>query len=596
MRFLALSPALTLALIAAGLVLVTVAYLLKPGRRKVAVASLAVWSRVLNRHRPSIQRWRWWLSLLLAGLIVATLALALSRPEPAAFVAQSQRVVLMLDNSPSMAARARDGATRWQHAVAQAQTWVAGLGAASEVMVLDSMGQAPVAGFVPPSHASRTIASLPLMTTGTPRRRELPSPLPRAQVHWFTDGVSLPLAPDGVQVHNVFEPASNVGITAFAARARPGDATQVRAVVEVTNALHEIARVRLDVTGPGFQEIREVTVSAGGSALASFDVSRGEAGLYRASLQTSDAIAADDTGYAWVPRHAPITTLLVTPGSPRLEDSLRALAGIQLSVVAPSRYRPDVRHEVVVFDRYTPDGAPAQASIHFGASELFATRARPVRETAAVAWDSVHALTTGVAWSDLRIGRGRLRDGGVPTQAVLVSAAPLDGGPEGALIIAQEGSPRRVHLGFAVEDSNFALQAGFPVFLGNTLAWLTQQAVPQARELGEVSVPGVAGEVVDAQSGPVAAFHDASRTRFTARTPGLYTVTQQGRRVQVLVNGFDPARSRINDSVLPPQQLTPLLADHRRHVPRAEFWTLLLGGVALLLLVQWASFTRKATV
>src|SRR5262249_46179906 len=115
MSFLAFSPVLAVCLLAGITMSIVLLHLLKPRRRQVLVASTLLWASVAKRHGRRDRLWRWWLSLALClgvGLAIG-LALILSRPGAMG----APRTVLVLDDSPSMAVRTRDGKTRWLHAV-----------------------------------------------------------------------------------------------------------------------------------------------------------------------------------------------------------------------------------------------------------------------------------------------------------------------------------------------------------------------------------------------------------------------------------------------------------------------------------------------
>ena len=149
MTFFALSPLAAYTLLAGVALVIVLLHLLKPRPARRLVPSTVVWANVLKRYTPQAARWRRWLSLLLALGIGMSLALAFTRPQPNVLGLASQRVVLVLDNSPSMAARTRDGRSRWLHAEEQARRMLAATSA--EVMLLDTMGTAPVSGYVAPS-------------------------------------------------------------------------------------------------------------------------------------------------------------------------------------------------------------------------------------------------------------------------------------------------------------------------------------------------------------------------------------------------------------------------------------------------------------
>jgi hypothetical protein len=162
-------------------------HLLKPRARRQVVASALLWRRVLGVRPRQAARWRWWLSLALALGIGLSLALALVRPDALAPGAGGTPLVVVVDNSPSMAARTRDGRTRWQHALAGARTLLEGC---REAMLLDTMGFARVSGFVARETALAELERLPVGSYGRPQLP--PAALARdSALHLFTDGVGL---------------------------------------------------------------------------------------------------------------------------------------------------------------------------------------------------------------------------------------------------------------------------------------------------------------------------------------------------------------------------------------------------------------------
>ena len=96
------------ALAAAGAMLVAGAlvlllYLLKPASRNLVVSSMVIWRLVLRTRKRTPDRLRWWLSLLLAALIALSITLALVRPQLAALSAGPQKMVIVLDDSATLA-------------------------------------------------------------------------------------------------------------------------------------------------------------------------------------------------------------------------------------------------------------------------------------------------------------------------------------------------------------------------------------------------------------------------------------------------------------------------------------------------------------
>src|SRR5690349_8291946 len=277
-------PFLTNSIVAYG-VLATIAalivalHLLKPRAQRRVVSSTLIWASVARLRKSGDKLWRWWLALALSLAVGLAIALALTRPEIAG-TAFGARMVLVLDNSPSMAARTRDGKSRWTHAVEQARAQIESAG--TQILLVDTMGHAPVSGFVARPEALVVLERLHVVTYGS---AQLPAlPIDAAELHLFSDGVaSLDIPPRAV-IHSVFEAADNVAITALEVRPFPADPTRFEAFVQVFNASPEPQRARLTLRGgEHFSATQHLDLAAGELVDASFEVSRFEGGVLAAA-------------------------------------------------------------------------------------------------------------------------------------------------------------------------------------------------------------------------------------------------------------------------------------------------------------------------
>lgn len=601
MRFVALSPPASLALLLLVLGLILAAYWLKPKRRRIAVSSLALWGKVLRQHRPFVSRWRWLLSLLLACAIGAAMALALSRPEIPALGAVSKRVVLILDNSPSMAARTRDGGTRWIHAQSDARRLVARLGSASEVMVVDTMGRAPLSGFLNPSAAWQQIERLSVVTAGTARMPDVldmlddPGRGGTLQIHLFSDGAGVPDPGTRVRLHSAFEPAINLALSAFETRPHPGDGTRLEALVQVFNASRRPAQAVVTITGPKYETSRTFAMGPGESANESIDLSHAEAGIYRAELKAADdALAADNTAYSVVVPHGARHILLVTPGDSYLEDSLGALPGVHLTIARPAAYREEARFDAYVFDRFAPVELPPAGALLWGGGSRAGAHSG---EASVTRWDSSHPVSSGVFWRDLRIHHANLSSTPSANEHTLVSGAmDAKNGVEGGLITTGEARARWIRVGFALNQSNFHLQPGFPVFLGQALSWLGGDAQALVRNTGTVTIPMEKALIVDGEGRAVTSTATGSGTVFDAPRPGVYRARSAGRELMIAANVLDPGYAQINRTWLGAREEGRAMQITGAYLARSELWTLLLGVAAILGIVEWAALTRRVTV
>jgi len=583
--FLAFSPLAAYALLGGVALLILLLHWLKPRPPRTVVASTLLWLSLLKRRARRAPRWRRALALILALGIGLSLALALTRPELPALGLAGKRTVLVMDNGPSMAARTKDGSTRWSHALARARRVLDG--ASGEVLVLDTMGTAPVAGFVSPSQAEETLDRL-----AVGHHDAVPLPLLQRdrslEVHVITDGVGLTEFPDGAHVHSVFEAADNVAVTSLDARAFPADPTRYEAFVQVYNASPGRKQVRLRLRGGDRFAVEQTLQMAAGELVdATFDVSGFEGGILGAAVATSgDALASDDIAFARVPSHRRKRVLLVTEGNRPLEDSLLALPGVRLTTATPAGYAQAMPADAYVFDRFAPAQPPARGALLLGPppAPWLPAGSREVTNPDIIRWDCTHTLTSGVNWLELRIKRGHLLDVGAADALVDVE--------QGTLIAAQPGSSPWIVLGFALQESNLPLQANFPVFLAHALDWLTEPPTPLLRPTGMITVPLPNARVTDGSANAVAAVATPVGVLFEASRPDVYTIQADGTRLEVIANVLDPRRAEINRSALRDTDPATIGVPSAWH---GEPWALLLLFGALLSIVEWAAYTRRLT-
>jgi hypothetical protein len=589
MRFPTLSPGDALILLVTAAV--ALLYLLKPSPRRVAVASILIWRQVLRARGRARDRLRWWVSLLLAVSIALLLALTLIRSQLGTLGEDGARVALVLDNSATLATSTPDGTTRWEHAVECARRVLNSGAAGSRYLVADTQRTIASPRFEESEAALATLGRLRVVPGGRP---EFPDVLGAMETGirsvLVTDGVAALSPPRGTETCSVFQFADNVGITAFDVRPAPGDPGRYQGFVEVLNASPSAKRVELRVAGAGQSPITRLLEMPGTTAASEmFELSAFDNGPLRASVRTpGDALAGDDDAYAYLPSNQPIRVGLVTAGDSFLERSLRVLPRTQVSVVPPQRVgeRSDV--DIWVFERYAPEQTPGVPALVFrprpvgwlpaSEGELGATRVS--------AWARGHPVTDGLSLRDVLADRALRLHAGAGMQ---VLATDVDGHP---LVLASASGLRWVVVAFALPDSNFALQTGFPVFLSNAMDWMGREPVALQSGVGLVRISVPDAKVVDLQGQRVATRKVSGVTLFEAEQPGLYTAVAGDRRVRVAVNVADPAVTSVNAS-RPAAQ--PLAIGWQPRWP-AKPWPLLLLTGVLLLLLEWWTYNRRLTV
>lgn len=587
------------ALAAAGVLLAVAAlvlllYLLKPVSRQMVVPSMVIWRLVLRTRKPTPDRLRWWLSLLLALVIALALTLALVRPQLAVFDGGAQKSVIVVDDSATLAAIASDDKTRFQHALDRAGELVQSGASGASFMIADTRRLIASPRFESREAALSTLQRLHVMPGGRP---QFPNILRNDErdVHavLITDGVATIEAPPAVETLSVYQVADNVGITAFEVRPLPRDVHRFQAYVEIFNASPGGKQIQLQVAGAGAAPIKRALQLAGGATAAQvLDVSAFATGPIRASVDSAyDALPLDDVAFSYLPPGKPIRVVLVSAGNAALERSLKLLPRVQLSVISPGQYAPRSGIDVWVFDRFAPRNAPPSAALLFRPSpaDWLPRAGGELRDTNVAAWSGAHPVTDSLSLRDVLAERAlHIRE--IARAQVLAS----DPGRR-PLILASSAGPRWVEVAFALEDSNLPLQAGFPVFLSNALNWMTGEPLAMQAGLGLIELPVAGAKVLDLQGRHVSARELPDATLVEASQPTFYTAIAADRRVRVAVNMLDPAVSALNRTALAGVAPAKPVASTGAALMPAP-WLALLLLAALLLVFEWWTYNRRFTI
>jgi len=603
MSFLSLSPAMAGLLLAATAATVAVLYWLKPPPKRVVVPSNILWNRLLREKRKQtlLDRLRWWISLILALAIGLSVATALGRPEMGVVGDEARDITVVIDNSATMATRTADGFTRWDHAVSQARTLLQQGSGGSTFLIVDTTGQAP------PTEATDRGAALDVLdglTVSLGGEAQFPL-LPPAggELYFVSDGVMVDTAPPEAEIISVFEPADNVGVTAFEIRSVPAAPLMYQAFLEVTNASARVKEVSVRLSGSGSGRLGEtMTLQPGESQGRNIDLSMFDRGPVRVALTTdTDAFPADDYAYSFLPVRARTRVVLVSPGSIYLERLLMIEPRIALDFITPDQYDEHVAADVYVFDRFVPPTPPPGPTLLFRPPDTpWLSPALGIVDSPAVeGWDTSHEVLQFVSLEDLRIDRAARITPLIDTTGAEL-ADILIGSQQLPLVVAFENPEKTLRVAFALEDSNFPLQPGFPIFLSNALSWMMDENVALASSPGRVEVPLPAATVADLAGNEVPTWALSDRTVFVAEEPGLYTAQRGSRRLRVAVNLVDRERSAVNASgfgadVVAATSMQVLVAVQ----PGGwgdDLWVLLLTIAAVLIVGEWVTYHRRLTV
>ncbi len=516
---------------AIGVSAVLLLYMLKLRRRPISVSSTLLWKRAVKDMEGNVpwQRVSPSMLLLLHLLIVILMSLAIARPVFDDAFGDDQRVYLVIDTSASMNAVV-DGRSGLERAKAQAIDRVGVLldsGRSARVSVLSS-GIEPRAVMTDSNQRGRLIGAInAIQATDQPGdivdAIELIESLHEASflddsedaeqfsdglVWVYTDGGSVDTntlamrGGSGVSVSPYDEDTKlgNVGIIAIGAARDRSDPAMCRVFVRVgRNSDGPIASVIRVIEGDQVIMSRAIAFDADEESKSeTFELRLMLGALLRVEIDVDDALVVDNHAWVKVPDPQPVRVTVVAPdgvADPLLVDMLEVIARTSVAVVDEDDAIGDV--DLVVFDRVSPSALPDGPTLGFGSvlpgqdrSDLLdALRQR----SRMISWDRADAMVRDAAVGSVSYQRSVLLE---TNEGTRVLASDRDG----AVIVEKViGTHRHVRVGFALHDSNWAVQVGLPIFLINVI----EQLLPGTSGVGEVYTTNEVIRVEGHSTGPM---------------------------------------------------------------------------------------------
>jgi hypothetical protein len=585
MTFLALSTFQTAVLGILTAATVIALYFLKLRHRRVFISSSILWRRVLDEQQSHSlwEKLRRIFSIAVAVTIALLIALSIARPEIESLTGKNERIVIVLDSSPTMNTQTSDGKTRWQHAVEQAKGILDGGGPTTEFRVIDTSAATASAFTTDRTEVRRLIDQM------SPKTSDPQFPLVNgrdSQVYFISDGVAIHSTPSFVRRISVFESANNVGITAFEIRSIPSTPLGYEAYLEVQN-FGQPAEAGITLSGTGGQRINKTVRLATGEVYKDvFDLSQFAGGGVRAAVQTKDdALALDDVAFAYLPVKRRTRTLLVTKGNHFLETVLKLNNHVELTVADPSNFHESSTVDAYIFDRFAPVAMPARPALIIGtpSAPWLKTPQGEVEKPEITSWSDNHPVMQYVSVHDVAIAKATRIDPGNLTVIAASRQTPL--------IVASD-KPKWVMLTFDLDSSDFPFHVGFPVFVDNVLAWFSREQLAIKRSPGMIDVPLANAQIRTIDGKTIPSDQQLGKTVFQTGEPGLYAATQGDDRVHVAVNLANPAFSDVNRSVFK----TDSKAAGQHYWLRRELWFYMLFAAVVLISIEWFTYHRRITL
>jgi hypothetical protein len=606
MTFLAMAQWQAWVLLTATAIAIVVIFFLRIQHRRVLISSSFLWERVLERRkrRSWMELLRRLISLLIALLIGLSLVMVFSEAELGDAGRTPRDIRLVVDIRPHMAAQMSDGSSRLQGARDRVAELLGGGSGADSFTVYDTNGRLIVARTRDRQAVSAVLVDLRAIGS----RFLLPDPEPETETWVVTDGVGMPPLPPGYRVAPVYEPAVNVGVTAFEVRDWPSDAHRSEAFLEVGNFSSEPRETTIVLReSVGVQFRRTVGLQPGELYRNTFDLTPLEGGVLEAEVSTEgDAFDLDDSAYVFVAEQRAQRIAVVSQRPSSLSEILLELSHLELTAMTPAQYEEwtinlraggvggmaqtaaqPLTFDGFIFEGYAPVEPPPTPALLFAPLEV-SWLPRPqgaARDLAITATDSASAIMEFVDLHDVTVEQAIRVDPGSATAIAGDAGVPL-------ILSGRSETAPWIMITFALRDSDFDQSLGFPIFVSNVLHWFRPHLATRAVELGDVVLTAAGVTVVDVLAEePVAVRRSGERSYFTALRPGLFMATSAEGRVPISVGAGGRGTSAINRSGLDAR-------DEDLEVPAMarRVWPMLLALAAALLALEALTYHRRITV
>lgn len=616
--------------------IIIILHSLRPKRRTQIISTTLLWREALREQQRGLglQKLLRDLSLLLLLLFALAMSLGLSAPQWLTRAGERHDSVVILDTSASMQVASGLG-SRFDEAKQRAAGLIDALPESGRIALMTS-GRHPLLRSAFENNKETLRQQLDSLEVsdeaGQPREAlSLALSLLRnrqySRIHFITDAAfdsNVDFASPLIEYHivgsNTDSSSDNVALTRFDFRAEIGTEERFQMLLNIRNYGNETRDVPLSVTlnrNRLLQQNFSIEPLAEQTIVLPF---RGRSiGQARASIDLDDDLSADNQAFAVMEVDSGLQLLLIGPGNFYLESVLNAIANVSIAKLdeipdSTELARLARRYDVVIFDRISPE-EKLPAGNYFLIDAL--APELPLRDNGSVTQPliigkGVSSLVQTLDLSGVRIDRGRRVMSDEETtglQRLFWSAET-----ELALALLQEQDHiRLVYLGFDLNQSNFPIQAAFPLFISQTLNWLhpttsafrTTQRVagepftiplPDLQATVVITTPSGQGLIYAADEQTQPASNDSLLFDATSKT-GIYRYSVDGIERSFAVNLTDEDESDIRARALIPEALPVALTEDQATAQVAlSIWPYLLWLALILLTLEWLLWcTRRGS-
>lgn len=502
-------------------------YILKVRLRRQPVSTMLFWDQVFDEKKPRAwwQQLRHWLSLLLQLALLLLLVGALVDPLWSWQKNQRRKLVLVLDNSASMAA-VEDGQSRLEKAKLTAAALARSLRVGDEMAILTAGGNSTVAIGLTGHVRSLLEAIEGIELTDAPNslsaavqmaKRLVPTSK-QSRITLLTDGCDSAVEElqkeDSITLYGFGTPQENLAITQFQVRRSLLDAIGYQVLVEVSNLGVQPQKCRLELNlEDELVDVVPIELEPGASKTLNLDHASATGGRLVAQINSTDGIAVDNRALAVLPTRRKMPITLVTTGSVFLKSVLESIPLVDLTIMEklPEDWKA-ARDSIVVLHQTVPEKLPTGKLLVINprnSCDLW-TVGEPIETPLVSTVDDTSPVTQHVRLTNVLFPDARTLEFSVEASSLIKT--PLD---EPLLSYIRRPSGDVLVLNVDLDLGDLPLRIAFPVLMKNAVEWFQgnqgelqpalstgQSTIVQLPRSGNDSKPAAAAEKESSKNDP----------------------------------------------------------------------------------------------
>ena len=462
-------------------------YMLRLKRKERVISSTLLWQSALRdlqanapwqRLRSSLLMW-----LQIAFILLA--AFALMRPAIKVLSKGGQTVAIILDASASMEAsdvspsrfgRAQAEATRLVNALSTGdQATIIQAGVQTRVVAPLTADKSTLKNAInraAPQDSTCDLREAIVLATALLRDKKA------TQIYVLSDGAVPPIndlsvGKTGVQFVKIGQGKNNLGITAMDVRRGYGQNSTPEIFVTVHNFSDTDRKIELELAhNNNLVVVRPMTIKAGAQASELFTPTNFKEGLFSARFDAGDDLATDDVAYAELEPARRLRVLLLSDGGNLFLEKALGLGDVELFRSSPGDFvatGTNKQYDVVVCDGVAPPNLPNTNQLVFNAITDFSpvTKIGVAQNPSVADWDKRHPVARFAPWNDVQIGSS------LAVQTKNWGRAIVEAEKTPLVVAGEKNGKRVVWCGFDLRQTDLPLRVAFPIFITNSLRWLT---------------------------------------------------------------------------------------------------------------------------